>query len=127
MVTTNTEERWHMDWDIPGAVGIIRDQDDNDIAVIEIQPMDEVEAERIANLMIAAPLLYEALAAIAPSTEGSSSEWRCPECKEWLPGSRVTHEEYCDTCGAYLGDVNDPEWLAKTQAALALARGEASE
>jgi SOS-response transcriptional repressor LexA len=22
IVTTNTEERWHMDWDIPGAVGI---------------------------------------------------------------------------------------------------------
>lgn len=60
--TEQTQQRWHMVWDIPGAVGTIRDQHDNDIAVVEIQPLDD-EGDRAASMMVAAPQLLEALEA----------------------------------------------------------------
>jgi hypothetical protein len=29
----------------------------------------------------------------------NAGDWWCPQCKEALPGIRVTYSERCDTCG----------------------------
>lgn len=46
------------------------------------------------------------------------NEWWCPTCKRAVDGKEVTYEEYHESCGTFLGDVNSAGWITKVQAAL---------
>ena len=39
----------------------------------------------------------------------SDQDWWCANCQRGLPGSRVTFEERCDTCGASVSQIEDGE------------------
>ncbi len=50
--------------------------------------------------------------------------WWCPTCKEEVPGVWVTHNEYHETCGTYLGDSQPGDWTKDARELLAKHGGE---
>lgn len=44
--------------------------------------------------------------------KNASEGWWCPDCNEMLDGSRVTHQERCDTCGHGVNWIKF-EWLKR--------------
>jgi hypothetical protein len=71
------------------------------------------EQERLKVGQRAIYLLREVIPAV-----GEPGCWWCPGCAMWLPGSRVTHSECCDECGAYLAFHNG-DWAERVRAVLA--------
>ncbi|WP_085908316.1 hypothetical protein [Kiloniella majae] len=79
---------------------------------------DQVVAN--ARLIAAAPELLEALKALTPP-ELNSSDWWCPECKDYTD---ATFSECCTHCGTSLTDCQpSEEWHTKALAAIRKAEG----
>ena len=86
--------------------------------------MSKEEARANATIIAAAPVLYEALKELLPPDDMVSNYWWCPTCKRAVPGTEVTYEEYHETCGTYIGAVNDSQWLRKAKDAIVKVEGE---
>ena len=58
--------------------------------------------------------LEEALRAVTPPVDA----WWCPTCHRVADQHEVTFEEYHETCGTSLREINTPEWVIKARKAL---------
>jgi len=70
----------------------------------------QVRAQAVEELVKAA---REAL------PDNRPSEWWCPRCFRWVPGTEVNHDETHDVCGAPVGAPEDDPKVAALRAALA--------
>ena len=77
----------------------------------------------ITDLRLGKQALLAVLAEAVPATDDG---WWCPTCRAAVAGSQVTYEEYHESCGTYLGAVNDPEWITRARAAITKAEGESA-
>lgn len=50
-------------------------------------------------------------------------DWWCPTCKRVVDGKEVTCAEYHESCGTFLGDVNNDGWIAKARQVIAALEG----
>lgn len=77
-----------------------------------------VAREADAHLISAAPDLLEALKELLPQLDLPNDMWWCPVCKKAVSGYEVTYQEYHETCGAYLSDVNHRDFWKEALAAI---------